>query len=126
MEPFKNTLDLSTAAKLDIIIDENHSYDIEINHFNEDGSAMTLTDDYMMSFAFDENGTRVAFSIYSLDHAELKRSYNKLIISVTAIANKLRPGNYYYDIRSDRSDGRSSKMYYGIATIHPSIAKKLA
>jgi hypothetical protein len=113
-------IDLRGSTLMDILINEKHSWELRLEHFEDDGTTpLALTGTYKMQISTKENNENVVMTLEN--GSGLTVAANVLTINRTVVQNTLGRGTFYYDIRSDFGDGTSIRPYYGRIIISPNV-----
>lgn len=114
-------IDLTGTTRLDFLINQNHSFELELDHFQDDGvTPLPLTGTW--SGAISKTETAEGKVMDLVQGAAIVVVDNKLTIKRSVIQNTLQPGIYYYDIRNDNVDLTSVKGYKGRIIVQSSIS----
>lgn len=115
-------LNTDTSSQLDIIAVCNHSMQVTLKHFQNDGiTPLPLTGTYKMTISKDADGK---FPVLELTVGSgLTIDNNELTIAVTKLQNNLDARVYHYGIRVDKEDGSSFPAFYGTYTLKPNVPK---
>ena len=117
-----NKLNLDTAGVLDIELNEGHSFNIVIDHFEADGTTpLPLTGAPRMGI---RPRSRVGQLITIENTNGINAVGNRLQIDRTVLENTLAAGEYDYDIRLDMAE-TSLRLWKGIITVNKVHAKAI-
>jgi hypothetical protein len=113
-------LDLRGTALVDFYINQGHSFKVEMDHFEQDGTTpLPLTGTFKMTINDKIDSVTPVMTLTAGDGLTVVD--NKLTIQRSAAQNSLPSGILYYDIRVDHGDNTSVKMYEGRIHISPVI-----
>jgi hypothetical protein len=118
-------IDLTGTTLIDIHINRQHSWELSLEHFQDDGiTPIPLTGTYKMGIAKKHDASDQDMVAVLANGSGITIDNHKLIISREVIANLLPEGTFYFDIRCDYPDDSSLLPYKGRLFVEGSITAR--
>jgi hypothetical protein len=105
-------IDFTGTGNLDLILNEKASFDIQLAHFEDDGTTPLNLPAGIWQMGIAKNTTDNATLLLAAGTG-LTVVANTITISRLAIQNVLPAGQFYFDIRCDLADGSAIYPYAG-------------
>lgn len=113
-----SVINLSTAARLDINVDANYSYELALEHYEDDETTpITLLGTYSMKI-MDQSDNLLETLV---EGNGISKTGHILYVSRTTLNNLLARGTYKYEIREDLPGDISNKRFKGLISVNGSL-----